>query len=96
MLAYDLLLCTLCLNKHNSHLITYMSGNTACVISKLKETTIEHKAGWTATKILERIADGLIQQVVSIDDSKLGFVPGKDTTDAIFVVCDKCRGNAKQ
>ena len=37
-------------------------------------------------KILERIDDGLIRQVVSIDDSKFGFVPGRGTTDAIFVV----------
>ena len=37
-------------------------------------------------KILERIVDGLIRQVVSIDDSQFGFVPGRGTTDAIFVV----------
>ena len=37
-------------------------------------------------KVLERIVDGLIRQVVSIDDSKFGFVPGRGTTDAIFVV----------
>ena len=37
-------------------------------------------------KILERFVDGLIRQVVSIDDSQLGFVPGRGTTDAIFVV----------
>ena len=37
-------------------------------------------------KILERIVDGLIKQAVSIDDSQFGFVPGRDTTDAIFVV----------
>ena len=30
--------------------------------------------------------DGLIRQVVSIDDSQFGFVPGRGTTDAIFVV----------
>ena len=30
--------------------------------------------------------DGLIRQVVSIDDSQSGFVPGRGTTDAIFVV----------
>ena len=35
-------------------------------------------------KILERIVDGLIRQVVSIDDSQFGFVPGRGTTDAIF------------
>ena len=37
-------------------------------------------------KILERIVDGLIRQVVSVDDSQFGFVPGRGTTDAIFVV----------
>ena len=30
--------------------------------------------------------DSLIRQVVSIDDSQFGFVPGRGTTDAIFVV----------
>ena len=28
-------------------------------------------------KILDRIVDGLIRQVVSIDDSQFGFVPGR-------------------
>ena len=37
-------------------------------------------------KILERIVDGLIRQLVSIDDSQFGFVPCRGTTDAIFVV----------
>ena len=37
-------------------------------------------------KILERIIDGLIRQVVSIDDSQFGFVLRRGTTDAIFVV----------
>ena len=37
-------------------------------------------------KVLERIVDGLIRQLVSIDDSQFGFVPGRGTTDAIFVV----------
>ena len=39
-----------------------------------------------AIKILERIVDGLIRQVVSINDSHFGFVPGRGITDAIFVV----------
>ena len=39
-----------------------------------------------AMKILERIVDGLIRQVVSIDDSQFVFVPGRGSTDAIFVV----------
>ena len=37
-------------------------------------------------KILERIVDGLIRQLVSIDDSQFGFVTGRGTTYAIFVV----------
>ena len=39
-------------------------------------------------KILERTVDGLIRQLVSIDDSQFGFkfIPGRGTTDAIFVV----------
>ena len=37
-------------------------------------------------QVMERIVDGLIRQLVSIDDSQFGFVPGRGTTDAIFVV----------
>ena len=37
-------------------------------------------------KVLERIVNGLIRQLVSTDDSQFGFVPGRSTTDAIFVV----------
>ena len=37
-------------------------------------------------KVYERIVDGHIRQLVSIDDSQFGFVPGRGTTDAIFVV----------
>ena len=39
-----------------------------------------------AMKIYRRIVDGLIRQVVSIDHSQFGFVPGRGTTDAIFMV----------
>ena len=37
-------------------------------------------------KVLERIVNCLIRQLVSIDDSQFGFVPDRGTTDAIFVV----------
>ena len=37
-------------------------------------------------EILERIVDCLIRQLVSIDDSQFGFVPGRGTTDAIWFV----------
>ena len=36
-------------------------------------------------KVLYRIVDRPIRQLVSIDDSQFGFVPGRGTTDAIFV-----------
>ena len=37
-------------------------------------------------KVLERIVDGLIRQLVSINNSQFGLVPGRGTTDTIFVV----------
>ena len=37
-------------------------------------------------KVLDRIVDCLIRQLVSIHDSQFGFVPGRGTTDTIFVV----------
>ena len=37
-------------------------------------------------KVLEKIVECLIRQLVSIDNSQFGFVPGRGTTDAIFVV----------
>ena len=37
-------------------------------------------------EVLEKIVDGLIRQLVSIEDSQFGFVPGRGTTDKIFVV----------
>ena len=37
-------------------------------------------------KVLERIVDGLIRHVVSIDNFQFSFVPGRGTTDAIFLV----------
>ena len=32
--------------------------------------------------VLERIVDCLIRQLVSMDNSQFGFVPGRGTTDA--------------
>ena len=37
-------------------------------------------------KVWERIVDSLIRQLVSIYDSQFGFVPGRGTKDAIFIV----------
>ena len=38
-------------------------------------------------KVIERIANSLIRQVLTIDDSQFGFVSGRETTGAIFVIC---------
>ena len=37
-------------------------------------------------KVLERIEDSLIRQVVSMDDTQFRFVLGRGITDAILVV----------
>ena len=38
-----------------------------------------------AMKAFERILEGLIRKQVSIDDMQFGFMPGRGTTDAIFI-----------
>ena len=40
-----------------------------------------------AIKVTERIADSLTRQVATVDESQFGFVPGRGTTDAIFIIC---------
>ena len=37
-------------------------------------------------KILERIIEGRVKQIVKIDDMQFGFMTGKGPTDAIFIV----------
>ena len=37
-------------------------------------------------KVFKCIADSLIRQVVTIDESQFGFVPGINTTDTILVI----------
>ena len=39
-----------------------------------------------AMKVFKWIANSLIRQVVTIDESQFEFVPGRDTTDATFVI----------
>ena len=55
----------------------YALGRDNCRGLKLTEQAI---------KVTERIADSLIRQVVTIDESQFGFVSGRGTTDAIFVI----------
>ena len=38
-------------------------------------------------KILERVIEGRVRKIVRIDDMQFGFMAGKGTTDAIFIVC---------
>ena len=37
-------------------------------------------------KVLERVVEGLIRQRVEINDMQCGFMSGRGTTDAIFIV----------
>ena len=38
-------------------------------------------------KLLERVLDLLIREMVNIDEMQFRFVPGRGTTDTIFIVC---------
>ena len=40
-----------------------------------------------AIKFIKWIVNSLIRQLVTIDKSQFGFVPGRGTTDASFVIC---------
>ena len=37
-------------------------------------------------KVIERVAERLIRDIVSINDNQFGFMPGRGTTDAIFIL----------
>ena len=37
-------------------------------------------------KVMERIMEDFIQNIVNIDDMQFGFMPGRGATDAIFIV----------
>ena len=37
-------------------------------------------------KVMERIVDGMIQEMIAIDEMQFAFVPGRGTTDAIFII----------
>ena len=38
-------------------------------------------------KVIKLIADSVIRQVVTIDESQFAFILGRGTTDAIFAIC---------
>ena len=37
-------------------------------------------------KVMERIMDGMIREMIAIDEMQFAFVPGRGTTDAIFII----------
>jgi len=37
-------------------------------------------------KTLERVIGGIVRKIVKIDEMQFGFMPGKGTIDAIFIV----------
>ena len=39
-----------------------------------------------AMKILERVIEGRLRKIVKIDNMQFGFMSGRSTTDAIFIV----------
>ena len=39
-----------------------------------------------AMKVMERIVDGMIREMIAIDEMQFAFVPGRGTTDAIFII----------
>ena len=40
-------------------------------------------------KLLERVLDSYIRKMVNIDEMQFGFVPGRGTTDAIFIASEE-------
>ena len=69
-----------------------LTGSRVSLSASTREKGTHWKEATTAVsteqvmKIVERIVDGLIRQLVSIDNFQFGFVPGRGTTDAIFDV----------
>ena len=45
------------------------------------------KLTYQVMKLLERVLDSFIQEMVDIDAMQFGFVPGRATTDTIFIIC---------
>ena len=37
-------------------------------------------------KVIERVIDKLLRERIDIDEMQFGFVPGRGTTDAIFLL----------
>ena len=37
-------------------------------------------------KVMERLVDGMIREMIAIDEMQFAFVRGRGTTDAIFII----------
>ena len=37
-------------------------------------------------KVMKRIVDGMIRELIAIDEMQFAFVPGRGTTDALFII----------
>jgi len=37
-------------------------------------------------KVIARVIEAIVKKIVKIDDMQFGFLPGRGTTDAIFIV----------
>ena len=48
---------------------------------------ITHTLTDKVMKLLERLLDFVIHEMVNMDEMQFSFVPGRGTTDAIFIVC---------
>ena len=59
---------------------------------KAKDVALDHdnyrglKLTDQVIKLLERVLDSSIRQMVSVEEKQLAFLPGRGTTDAIFIV----------
>ena len=49
-----------------------------------------------AFKLYEKILDGRLREVVDIDKMQYGFMPGRGTVDAVFVLTEKFRAKNKK
>ena len=57
------------------------------MVRQLTEAVLSCSAIPSVMKLLERVLDFFIPEMVNIDEMQFGFVPGRGTTDTIFIVC---------
>ena len=75
--------------KHRAHqaaaIMVYLYKGSRGVWGALDMSNYRVKLTEQVMKLMERIVNGLIRQLVSMDDSQFGFVPGRGSTDVIVV-----------